>query len=124
RDRLERGMLASFADLGGITEPQPTVTGAPRVPHISSLAFSGLPAEPMLHALEARGVYVSAGSACASRTRGPNHVLEAIGADDKAAVLRFSLSRHTTAADIDGAVAALRDAIIEIAPMVKTRARR
>ena len=124
RDRLEREVLASLADLGSLTEPQPTVSGAPRVPHISSLAFSGLPAEPMLHALEARGVYASAGSACASRMRGPNHVLEAIGADDKAAVLRFSLSRETTPADIDGAVAALREAIIEIAPMVKTRARR
>ncbi len=31
RDRLEREVLASLADLGGITEPQPTVTGAPRV---------------------------------------------------------------------------------------------
>jgi cysteine desulfurase len=124
RDRLEREVLASMADLGGLTEPEPTVSGAPRVPHISSLSFSGLPAEPVLHALEARGVYASAGSACASRTRGPNHVLEAIGADETAAVLRFSLSRGTTAADVDGAVAALREAIIEIAPMVKTRARR
>ncbi len=124
RDRLEREVLSSLADLAAITEPQPTVSGAPRAPHISSLAFPGLPAEPVLHALEARGVYASAGSACASRSRGPNHVLEAIGVDDKTAVLRFSLSRETTPADIDGAVAALRAAIIEIAPMVKTRARR
>jgi cysteine desulfurase len=124
RDRLEREVLASLADLGAVTEVQPTVSGAPRVPHISSLAFSGLPAEPVLHALETRGVYASAGSACASRSRGANHVLEAIGVDDKTAVLRFSLSRETTAADVDGAVAALREAIVEIAPMVKTGARR
>jgi cysteine desulfurase len=124
RDRFEREVIVSLADLAAITEPQPTVSGAPRVAHISSLAFPGLPAEPMLHALEARGVYASAGSACASRTRAPNHVLEAIGVDDKTAVLRFSLSRETTPADIDGAVAALREAVIEIAPMVKTRARR
>ena len=39
-------------------------------------------------------------------------------------MLRFSLSRETTAADVDGAVAALREAIVEIAPMAKTRARR
>jgi cysteine desulfurase len=124
RDRLEREVLASLADLGALTEVQPTVSGSPRVPHISSLAFSGLPAEPVLHALETRGVYASAGSACASRARGANHVLEAIGVDDKTAVIRFSLSRETTAADVDGAVAALREAIIEIAPMVKTRERR
>ena len=47
-----------------------------------SLAFPGLPAEPLLHALEARGVLASAGSACASRTRGPQPVLKAIGVDD------------------------------------------
>lgn len=126
RDRLERLVLASLTapELAAITEPQPTVSGAPRAPHISSLAFPGLPAEPVLHALETRGVYASAGSACASRTRGPNHVLEAIGIDDRTAVLRFSLSRETTPADIDGAVAALREAILEIAPMVKSGARR
>ena len=121
RDRLEREVLVA---LGDITEVQPTVSGAPRVPHISSLAFPGFPAEPLLHALETRGVYASAGSACASRSRGPNHVLEAIGVDDRTAVLRFSLSRETTAADVDGAVTALREAVVEIAPMVKTRARR
>jgi len=124
RDRLERAVLASLADLAPITEPQPTVSGAPRAPHISSLAFPGLPAEPVLHALETRGVYASAGSACASRTRGPNHVLEAIGVDERTAVLRFSLSRETTPADVDGAVAALREAIMEVSSMVKTAGRR
>jgi cysteine desulfurase len=128
RDRLEREVLAWPAPLasscGASGDIQPTVSGAPRAPHISSLAFPGLPAEPLLHALETRGVYASAGSACASRARGPNHVLAALGVDDTTAVLRFSLSRETTAADIDGAVAALRAAVEEIAPMVKSRARR
>ena len=78
---------------------RPTVTGAPRAPHIASLAFPGLPAEPLLHALEARGVLASAGSACASRTAGPSPTLKAIGVDDRTAVLRFSFSRLTTAAD-------------------------
>jgi cysteine desulfurase len=67
-----------------------------------------------LHALEARGVLVSAGSACASRTRGPSHVLKAVGVDDETAVLRFSLSRHTTAADVGVAVAALHAAVQEL----------
>jgi cysteine desulfurase len=118
RDRLEREALAAIA------VAEPTVAGSPRAPHISSLAFRGLPAEPLLHALEARDVYASAGSACASRARGPNHVLQAIGVSDDLAVLRFSLCRDTTAADVDGAVAALRDAVDEIAPMAKSRPRR
>jgi cysteine desulfurase len=78
-----------------------------------------LPAEPILHALEARGVIASAGSACASRTRGPSHVLAAVGVDERAAVLRFSLSRLTTAADIARAADALREAVDEIRPMVR-----
>ena len=109
RDRLET------AALGAVAGARPTVTGAPRAPHIASLAFPGLPAEPLLHALEARGVLASAGSACASRTAGPSPTLKAIGVDDRTGVLRFSLSRQTTPADIDGAVAALGDAAREVA---------
>lgn len=116
RDRLEAAVLQA------IPGAALTVTGAPRAPHISSLAFPELPSEPLLHALESRGVFVSAGAACASRARGPSHVLRAIGLDERKAVLRFSLSRTTTAAEIDAAVAALGQAVAEIAPMAKRRA--
>ena len=77
--------------------------GAPRVAHITSLALPGLPAEPLLHALEARGVYVSAGSACASKNHGPSHVLAAIGVPVDVGTLRVSLSTQTTAAELDEA---------------------
>jgi cysteine desulfurase len=117
RDGLEREMLAAVADL--VPGARRTVTGVPRAPHIASLAFPGLPAEPLLHALEARGVYASAGSACASRTRGPSAVLKAIGVDDRTAVLRFSLARTTTPADIITAVEALVGAVEEVAPMAR-----
>jgi cysteine desulfurase len=109
RDRLE------IAALGAVAGARPTVTGMARAPHIASLAFPGLPAEPLLHALEARGVLASAGSACASLTAGPSPTLKAIGIDDRTGVLRFSLSRHTAPADVDVAVAALRDAAREVA---------
>jgi cysteine desulfurase len=109
RDRLERAVIEAVPG----ARPTVAVAGA-RAPHVSSLAFPGLPAEPLLHALEARGVYASAGSACASRGHGPSAVLKAIGVDDDTAVLRFSLSRETRAADIDAAVEALRAAVAEI----------
>jgi cysteine desulfurase len=109
RDRLEAGALTAVAGA------RPTVTGAARAPHIASLAFPGLPAEPLLHALEARGVLASAGSACASRTAGPSPTLKAIGVDDHTGVLRFSLSRDTTQADVDGAITALAGAAREVA---------
>ena len=89
--------------------------GLARAPHISSMQFRGLPAEPLLHALGARGVIASAGSACASKTRGPSHVLKAIGVDDDTAVLRFSLSRHTTPDEIVHAARAVAEAVAEIA---------
>jgi cysteine desulfurase len=112
RDRFEQAALGALAAV--VPGARLTVAGAPRAPHIASLAFPGLPAEPLLHALEARGVLASAGSACASRTAGPSPTLKAIGIDDRTAVLRFSFSRHTTDADADAAVAALVDAAREL----------
>jgi cysteine desulfurase len=110
RDRLEALLFEA------VPEARPTVTGAPRAPHITSVTLPALPAEPLLHALEARGVYVSAGSACASRTRGPSHVLRAIGVREEDAVLRFSLSRLTDEADLPATAAALVEAVREVAP--------
>ena len=68
-----------------------------------------------LHALEARGVLASAGSACASKTAGPSPTLKAVGIDDRTAVLRFSFSRLSRPADADAAVAALVEAAAELA---------
>jgi cysteine desulfurase len=108
RDELEARVLAAVAGA------RVTVSGGERAPHICSITVPSLPAEPILHALEARGVMASAGSACASRTRGPNHVLAAVGVDQRAAVLRFSLSRFTTAAEVATAAVALAEAVAEI----------
>jgi cysteine desulfurase len=113
RDRFEKAALAAVAPV--LPRVRQTVVDVPRAPHIASLAFPKLPAEPLLHALEARGVLASAGSACASKTAGPSPTLKAIGLDDRTGVLRFSLSRETTEADVDAAVRALADAVGEIA---------
>jgi cysteine desulfurase len=110
RDRLEARIFASLPGSAPTVAP-----GTPRAPHIASITIPDLPGEPLLHALEARGVFVSAGSACASRTRGPSHVLAAIGVPDSAAVLRLSLSRFTTSAEVDAAASALCEAVAEVA---------
>ncbi len=85
--------------------------GAPRAAHVLSLAFRGLPAEPMLHVLESRGVLVSAGSACAERDRKPSPVLMAIGLPRDFATLRLSFGRDTTDDDIDTACRVLAEAV-------------
>ena len=118
RDRLERAAVAA------VPGARPTVAGAERAPHIASIAFPGVPAEPLLHALEARGVLASAGSACASHLAGPSAALKSIGLDDRTGVLRFSLSRETTAVEVDAAAAALAAAARDVDPPNGRRAER
>ena len=84
---------------------------APRAPHVLSLAFDGCPAEPLLHVLESRGVLVSAGSACAEKSRKPSPVLTAIGVPKTHGTLRFSFGRDTTDEDITTASEILIDAV-------------
>ncbi len=84
---------------------------APRAPHVLSLAFRGIPAEPLLHVLESRGVLVSAGSACADRSRKPSPVLTAIGVGKEWGTLRFSFAHDTALRDVDRAAEILRDAV-------------
>lgn len=72
-------------------------------PHIISVGFAGIRSEVLLHALEDKGVYVSAGSACASNHPAISGVLKGIGASVEYldATLRFSLSEFTTKEEID-----------------------
>jgi cysteine desulfurase len=116
RDQLEASIAAA------VPEACPTVaTSAPRAPHIASVTIPALPAEVLLHALEARGIFASAGSACATRSKDRSHVLAAIGVPETAAVLRFSLARTTREDELMSVAAGLRAAIDEIAPMVRAR---
>jgi cysteine desulfurase len=63
----------------------------------------------MIMALDQEGVYVSSGSACASLSTEPSHVLTAMGLsrDLVRSALRFSLSRFTTEEEIDYALSVL-----------------
>ena len=110
------------AALRELPAARPTVPpGTPRAPHIASVILPGLPAEPLLHALEARGVYASAGSACATRSKGQSHVLAALGVPEADAVLRFSFSRLNTEADAGEAARALAGAAVEVAEVAGPR---
>ena len=84
---------------------------AARAPHVLSIAFRGVPAQPLLHTLESRGVLVSAGSACSERDRRPSHVLQAIDLGAEFGTVRLSFGRETTAADVEHAASVLSDAV-------------
>ncbi len=72
-------------------------------PHILNVAFEPVRSQTMLFALEGDGIYVSAGSACASRKQKISPVLKAMQIDPARAdcSLRFSLSRETSEEEID-----------------------
>jgi cysteine desulfurase len=71
-------------------------------PHIMSVSFQGVRSEVLLHALEDKGIYVSAGSACSSHHPTPSMTLTAIGLpkDLMDSTLRFSMSELTTEEEI------------------------
>lgn len=72
-------------------------------PHIINISVKNTRAEVLLHALEAHGICISAGSACASNHPEPSHVLTAMGFDKKTTegTVRVSLGSFTTEEEID-----------------------
>jgi len=89
------------------------------VPHIINLSFPGVPGEVMTRHLEARGIYVSTGSACHSRSAKSSHVLTAMGLpeDRSRAAIRVSLGPRTEHDDIDALVQGLVQVSGEIRAM-------
>ncbi len=80
--------------------------------HIVSAAFPGIRSEVLLHALEEKGIFVSAGSACTSNKKNPvSEVLKSIGLPPELqeSTLRFSFSRFTTMEEIDRTLKALQE---------------
>ncbi len=93
RDRLEAGLVALGGRVAG--------AGADRLPNTTCVAFNGIEAADLVMALDLEGVAVSAGSACASGSPEPSHVLRAMGFVGSA--VRFSLGPDTTDAEVDTA---------------------
>ena len=82
--------------------------GAPHLPGILNVSFSGVEGESLVAGLAE--VAVSTGSACNSATAEPSYVLRALGRGTQLAQssLRFSVGRLTTVADVDVAIKAVR----------------
>jgi len=115
RDRLEAEILGAVPQAALALPPS-----APRAPHIAAVLLPGLPPEPILHALEMRGVFASEGAACSSHSREPSRVQRALGIPTSTGMLRFSLSRLTTADEIETAAQALAESVAEVAKVAGT----
>jgi cysteine desulfurase len=100
RNRLERGVLARIP--GAVIN----AGGGPRVANTSNIAFARLEADAIVLLLSERGLCVSAGAACSSGSLEPSRVLLNMGINRPLAhgSIRFSLSRYTTAEEIDLAI--------------------
>lgn len=91
-------------------------------PHIISASVKGVRAEVLLHALEERGIYVSAGSACAANKHTASATLMAIGMEKEYldATLRFSMSVFTTKKELTYTLKAIE----ELLPILRKYTRR
>ncbi len=80
------------------------------LPFILNISVTGYRSETLLHFLEAKGIFVSSGSACAKGEA--SYVLTALGLNKKRSdsALRLSFSKTTSKEDIDLTVAALSEA--------------
>lgn len=110
RDRFEAGLARR---LPGV---HVHAAGAPRLPNTSNFRLDGVDAQGAILLLDTHGICVSSGSACATGSIKPSHVLTAMGIGSRPAreTLRVSLSRDTTDAEVDRAVDALEAAVAKL----------
>lgn len=87
--------------------------GREGAPHIVNVSFLGVRSEVMLHDLESKKIYVSAGSACSSNHPHISETLSGIGLSPEEidSAIRFSFSVNTTREELDYAVDTIKDRI-------------
>jgi len=105
RDYLEKSVTET---IGGVSVH---AYGARRVPNTSSIGFSGIDGESILLHLDLKGICASTGSACATGSSEPSHVLRAMGVPgmEASSTIRFSLGSSNTQEEIDITVNALQE---------------
>ena len=113
RDRLEKGLLESI--------PSIIINGDPAnmLPGTLNISFPGAEGESILLYLDLAGVGVSTGSACATGSLEPSHVLMATGVDVENAhgSIRFSFGRFNVEEDVDYLLSILPGIIDKIRSM-------
>jgi cysteine desulfurase len=120
RDRLEEQLLhISDSERNGARDE--------RLPNTSNISFKFIEGEGILLLLDRANIAASSGSACTSGSLEPSHVLKAMGVPFTSAhgSIRFSLSRYTTAEQIDYVAAVLPRVVArlrEITPFSEERA--
>lgn len=101
---LKDYLIDRLEDMEGVTVN--SRKGSEGAPHIVSASFRGVRSEVLLHALEDKGIYISAGSACSSNKPAISATLKAMGIEKELleSTVRFSFSKFNTIEEIDYAV--------------------
>lgn len=111
-ESVKQALVKGATSIEGVTD------NSGESPHIASLSFRGVRSEVLLHALEEKGIYVSAGSACASNHKAAvSGVLKAIDLDEELldSTLRFSFCENNTVEEAEYTVRMLE----ELVPMLR-----
>ncbi|MCM1126215.1 MAG: cysteine desulfurase [Lachnospiraceae bacterium] len=118
--RLKKAFTDGIQKLDGVVIN--SGLGETGAPHIVSVSFRGVRSEVILHALEDKGIYVSAGSACSARKPQPSATLQAMGLEKEllGSTIRFSFSVFTTMDEINYTLKTLYDII----PMLRRYTRK
>ncbi len=97
-EKLTRLFLREISSLDGVT-----INGdEPKLPSVLNLRFEGVENTAFLYNMDLQGVCLAAGSACASASVKPSHVLTAMGLSEKQAKesVRFSFGKLNTEEEI------------------------
>lgn len=109
--RLKKAFVEGVGKIQNVVvNGHPDETGAP---HVVSVSVKGVRSEVLLHALEDKEIYVSAGSACSARKPQPSATLRAMGIDQEllGSTIRFSFSVFTTMEEINYTLQTMYDII-------------
>lgn len=104
---LRDGFVKKLSALDGVV----INSGADALPYIVNISLPGRPAEAVLNFLSSRGIYVSSGSACAKGRRSPTLTAAGLESERVNSSLRISLSRFTTADELDFCLEGIEEAL-------------
>ena len=115
---VEQARVRKLRDavIAGVEAVVPEVivaTNEPRLPGHAHFMFPGANADALIMLLDAQGIEVSAGSACASGVVRMSHVLDAMGFSEREAMgaLRVTLGRTNTREDVEAFLAAIPEVV-------------
>lgn len=110
RDRLRDGLMVAVPGCRELGDPEN------RLPNTLCMAFEDLEGDDLVTMLSREGVHVASGSACASGSSEPSHVLRAMKVPFGLirGALRFSLSRETTPEEIDTVIRVLPGVVAKL----------